>query len=139
MVWATPLACPWIQTYRGRTWCPPSPWTLQAERPHLGGLLLDPQVAPSNHGHFGACATEEEDLLHECATRVREGFVDRLFQRDFLAPAHALVRGEHPLAVHVHDAVAQRVCAKAANTTECGAPMRAQASMTKAVAGIMGM
>ena len=49
------------------------------------------------------------------------------------------VGGDEDLGLGVVDPVAQRVGEKPPNTTECGAPMRVQASMATGSSGIMGM
>jgi hypothetical protein len=46
---------------------------------------------------------------------------------------------EHDLGATVVDAIAQRFCGKPPNTTVCGAPMRAQASMPTTTSGTMPM
>ena len=80
-------------------------------------LPVDPGVAVGDH-QYGADVRA-----------VAQRPVDAGLQRDAFAAAHGRVGGDHQPAVGVEDALAQRVGAKPPNTTECTAPIRAQASM----------
>jgi hypothetical protein len=56
-----------------------------------------------------------------------------------LVLAEAPVGGDHGLGLAIVEAIPQGLGGKAPNTTEWGAPMRAQASMAMAASGTIGM
>jgi hypothetical protein len=69
----------------------------------------------------------------------RERLVGGRLERQHLAAAVAAVGGDDDLRLGVVDAVGQRWAENPPNTTECGAPMRAHASIATAASGIIGM
>jgi hypothetical protein len=76
-----------------------------------------------------AGALVDQHVLDGVAAAQGQRLVDDALQRQLLAAARLLVGGDHGHGAGVLDAVAQALAEKPPNTTECVAPMRAQACM----------
>lgn len=75
--------------------------------PHLGGLLVPPDVATLLHGDLGTSSSEDEDVLGDGAL-LECGIGDGLC-RDGLSAALGLVGGDEDLGLAVVDAVSERL------------------------------
>jgi hypothetical protein len=66
-------------------------------------LLIPPLVAATGHGHWVACALEDEDVFNE--RTFLESSIDNGFGGNSLAAAFAFVRGEHDARFAVLDSI----------------------------------
>ena len=113
--------------------------------------LPHPEVAARSHGHVGPGALEDEDPAHLHAL---QSDVHHLLELDRLPAPATLVGGEHDWAGESRIGASRRdshllrqsrilflsdSAEKPAKTTECTAPILAQASITIASSGTMGM
>ncbi|CAM5488821.1 hypothetical protein SBADM41S_08527 [Streptomyces badius] len=101
-----------------------------------GGDLVPPDVAALGPGGVLAGTTDDEDVLD--GVEPGDGVVDGGLQRGGLAAAVAAVGGDDDLGVRVLIRAAMASAEKPPKTTECAAPMRAQASIATAASGIIG-
>ena len=103
--------------------------SIGAGRALLARPLVQPEIAALGHVHFGLGAPRHQHALH-ASTSALHRTVHGALERNPLATAQSFVGGHHHLAARVHDAVAERLGAEnPAKTTECTAPIRAQASI----------
>ena len=96
-------------------------------------LAMPPNVAAFFHVNFIARSPENDDTFDRGAAA--ESMIDILFQRDNRAAAIAAIRRDQRGRPTIRDAIANASALNPPKTTECTAPMRAQASIAIAASG----